>query len=257
MAIRLVIAEPSAKTGKVLAELLKDAGIRLVTNGEDALVSYGVRLGNVGKPTLNALAGMADKFEQLRTLQKSGVSVPPLFTEGSVPKTTAEGYFSPPLLARKRHHRAGKDLMLVVQPEEIPWRRAAGAEFFVGYVPIADEFRMWVYRGSHLGTYQKVMARPAEYRKIGRNYHNGFSFQLVKSEQVPRGAVEEAIKSLRALGLDFGAVDILRGKDGRFYVLEVNTAPGVEGPGRQVIQGLATKIAKWSEAGFPSRKNME
>jgi D-alanine-D-alanine ligase-like ATP-grasp enzyme len=30
-----------------------------------------------------------------------------------------------------------------------------------------------------------------------------------------------------ALGLDFGAVDILRDDEGKWYVLEINTAPGI------------------------------
>jgi glutathione synthase/RimK-type ligase-like ATP-grasp enzyme len=56
------------------------------------------------------------------------------------------------------------------------------------------------------------------------------------------------------LGLDFGAVDVLLGRDGKFYVLECNTAPGVEGEGRQVIQALARKIANWVKKGYPTRK---
>jgi len=199
-------------------------------------------------PTLNAKSGMSDKYEQLRTLLKAGVRVPPLYGEA------ANIQF--PLLARKRQHRAGKDLMPVFQPEEIPWRLAAGAQFFVQYVPVADEYRVWVYRKSHLGTYEKTMVRPAEYKKIGRNYKNGFAFRLVDSDRVPRGAVDEAVKSVAALGLDFAAVDILRGKDGQFYVLELNTAPGVEGPNRQVIQGLVRKWTNWVKEGYPRRANV-
>jgi glutathione synthase/RimK-type ligase-like ATP-grasp enzyme len=38
-----------------------------------------------------------------------------------------------------------------------------------------------------------------------------------------------ATLTIGALGLDFGAVDILRTPDEVFKVIEVNTAPGVEG----------------------------
>ena len=34
--------------------------------------------------------------------------------------------------------------------------------------------------------------------------------------------------TIKALKLDFGAVDIIRAKNGKLYVLEVNTAPGLE-----------------------------
>jgi glutathione synthase/RimK-type ligase-like ATP-grasp enzyme len=42
--------------------------------------------------------------------------------------------------------------------------------------------------------------------------------------------------SALALGLDFGAVDIIQDDGGNFYVLEVNTAPGLEG---QTIKSYA------------------
>jgi glutathione synthase/RimK-type ligase-like ATP-grasp enzyme len=41
---------------------------------------------------------------------------------------------------------------------------------------------------------------------------------------------EAAIRTVEILGLDFGAVDIIwNKKQDRYYVLEVNTAPGLEG----------------------------
>jgi hypothetical protein len=143
--------------------------------------------------------------------------------------------------------------MLVLEPEDIPHRLRAGAQFFTPYIRSQAEYRVWTYRGQHLGTYQKVLAHPERYKKVGRNYDNGFAFQLVREAQIPRAAVELASQAVEALALDFGAVDILHGRDGRFYVLEVNTAPGVEGEGRQVIQALARKIARWEELGYPAR----
>ncbi|MNV71557.1 Ribosomal protein S6--L-glutamate ligase [compost metagenome] len=38
-----------------------------------------------------------------------------------------------------------------------------------------------------------------------------------------------AVDACEVLGLDFGAVDVALGKDGKVYVFEVNTAPGIEG----------------------------
>lgn len=247
MSIHLVVADHSQKTGQILAGIIRDNGVSVVGTGGNAVVSYGVKLGSLSVPTLNANAGMSSKYNQLLSISKSGVATPKIYSEGSNYKF--------PLLARKYSHRAGKDIMPVFQAEEIPWRKAAGADYFVEYIPRKEEYRVWVYRGSHLGTYRKVLVRPNEYKKIGWNYHNGFAFQLAKSDSIPRGAVEIAAECLKVLGLDFAAVDILQGTDGRFYFLEANTAPGVEGPGRQVIQSLGAKIAKWAKSGYPSRKS--
>lgn len=240
--VRLVIAERSSETGQHLSTALRDLGVNVGENA-DALVSYGVRLGYSAVPVLNAHAGMADKYEQLLTLRSAGVPVPKIYEAGQPIKF--------PLLARKRRHVGGKDLMVVFQPEEIPWRTSAGAEYFTEYIPIKSELRTWVFRGSHCATYRKVMARPHEYKKVGWNYKNGFVFDLIHTDEIPRGAVEEAMKSIRALSLDFGAVDILQGLDGNFYVLEVNTAPGAESPTRQGVQGFARHIQTWVNAGFP------
>ena len=46
---------------------------------------------------------------------------------------------------------------------------------------------------------------------------------------VPAEAKTQAQNAVEALGLDFGAVDIILGKNGIWYVLEVNTACGLEG----------------------------
>ena len=50
-------------------------------------------------------------------------------------------------------------------------------------------------------------------------------------EPTKEAAYEEAEEAVLALGLDFGAVDLVLCKDtGLPYVLEVNTAPGLHSP---------------------------
>lgn len=246
MSINLRIANGCGPTGRILTQLIRQAGCEISPQGR--AVSWGCTLAG----GLNANAGRLDKYEQLVRLRDRGVRVPDHVRAHNrqVDSTNPNPIV---YLARKLRHVGGKDIMPVLQFEDFAARVAAGAEFFTRYIPSSREFRVWVYRRRHLGTYEKVLRYPERYKKIGRNYGNGFVFQLVQSEQVPRPAVEIACAAVTALDLDFGAVDMILGIDGQYYVLEVNTAPGVEGEGRQVIQALAQKIATWDRLGHPRR----
>ena len=56
--------------------------------------------------------------------------------------------------------------------------------------------------------------------------------------------IQLAKDAVAAVGYDFGAVDIIRGTDDKYYVLEVNSAPslGDSGVGKYVY-----RIRKWAE----------
>jgi hypothetical protein len=68
------------------------------------------------------------------------------------------------------------------------------------------------------------------------NHDNDFIFVRngVNRDTIPRSLLMNAIRAVQALGLNFGAVDIVVPRGGRIveaasYVLEVNTAQGMEG----------------------------
>jgi hypothetical protein len=62
-----------------------------------------------------------------------------------------------------------------------------------------------------------------------RSWGNGYVFCHDKVKPLPESAKQACINAVKALGLDFGGVDILVKKDGTCAVLEVNSAPGIEG----------------------------
>jgi glutathione synthase/RimK-type ligase-like ATP-grasp enzyme len=87
------------------------------------------------------------------------------------------------------------------------------------------------------------MQRPADYKYIGRNFRNGFEFQPVTNISRISSLGNSA---LDAIGLDFGAVDILVGMDNQVYVLEVNTAPGVlASHAEPTLAILADRMVAW------------
>ena len=77
-----------------------------------------------------------------------------------------------------------------------------------------------------------------------RSHANGFIFQHT-GLNVPEDVRAQALKAFRATGLDFGAVDaIYQRRPNRAIVLEINTAPGLEGETvKRYADAIATRLA--------------
>ena len=62
-----------------------------------------------------------------------------------------------------------------------------------------------------------------------RNHSNGYIYARVNVD-VPPLLLSSSLSAVNLLGLDFGAVDVgYRERDGKVFVFEVNTAPGLVG----------------------------
>jgi hypothetical protein len=168
-----------------------------------------------------------------------------------------------PVLARKLRHTGGKDIRICLNAREAAQWLLEGWDFLSPVVPSRGEFRVWIYRRRHLASYEKVLVHPEwrrRYKKVrqfGRSYRLGWTTRLVPSEQVDRAVVDIASRAVEALGMDFGAVDVLIGEDGVPHVLEVNSAPGATEGSRFALNALADKIARWVEGGFKRRRGDE
>lgn len=96
-------------------------------------------------------------------------------------------------------------------------------------IPKKREFRVHVFRGKMIDASQKKKKRGVEADPYIKSHDRGWVF-CNENVEVPKKVEEAAIQAVKALGLDFGGVDVLycRQTDSPF-VLEVNTAPGLEG----------------------------
>lgn len=103
------------------------------------------------------------------------------------------------------------------------------APLYTRYVYKVKEYRVHVVAGKVIDTQQKIKDPDQEVKtwKV-RSHDNGFIFAR---NNITKCNARDTLATLacEALGLDFGAVDIIEDKKGRLYVLEVNTAPGLEG----------------------------
>jgi hypothetical protein len=74
--------------------------------------------------------------------------------------------------------------------------------------------------------------------RIIRSNKRGWKFKGVAPTNVPKAVKESATAALKSIELDFGAVDLVLDLDGNPFILEVNSAPGLEG----------TALEKWTKA---------
>jgi glutathione synthase/RimK-type ligase-like ATP-grasp enzyme len=130
------------------------------------------------------------------------------------------------------HSGQGLELMPNGDPDfhpEIDW---VEAPLYTKYIPKKEEYRLHVFRDRVFFVQRKARNKGVPDDQVNwkvRNHANGFVFAHIGVD-VPDVAKESAITAVRALGLDFGAVDMIwNQKEDKYYVIEVNTACGLEG----------------------------
>lgn len=74
--------------------------------------------------------------------------------------------------------------------------------------------------------------------RIIRSNKRGWKFKGVAAKNVPANIKATSLAAVKALGLDFGAVDLVLDLESNPFILEVNSAPGLEG----------TAFEKWQKA---------
>lgn len=121
----------------------------------------------------------------------------------------------------------GKDIVVAEKPEEV-----VDAPLYTVYVPKKSEWRVHIFDGQVIDVQRKVRDNRVADEDVNwkiRNHDMGFIFQR-NGINPPVEVVSEAMKAVPALGLDFGAVDVIYNEyRNKAYVLEVNCAPGLEG----------------------------
>lgn len=159
---------------------------------------------------------------------------PPFFTSGDMIRD--EDF---PIVCRQTlAGHSGEGIVIANNRDEL-----VPAPLYVRYMKKKREYRIHVGMVSEVGPEGQLYRRatiigmqekrrrtdyPSPNWQV-RNYQNGFIY--ARSDVDPPSAViEHAMLALKATGLDFGAVDVIYNEhEDRAYVLEVNTAPGLEG----------------------------
>lgn len=156
--------------------------------------------------TLNSKI-LGDKLIELKRL---AVDVP-------VPPFTTSNFRVGEWIARKRHHKNGNDLLPGSQ-----------AEFWTLHVDTVKEYRVHVYKERVIRLGLKFTRDPNSHPWI-RSWDNGWrvDYTTHSTDVVSERVCDVAIAAIRAVGYDFGAVDVGVTAQGHPVVFEVNSAPGL------------------------------
>lgn len=126
---------------------------------------------------------------------------------------------------------SGKGIYLCQRDGEEPIRDGlVHAKLYVQYKKKKHEYRVHVFNGKVIDITQKKRKAGFENRNNQiRNHQNGWVY-CRENLSIPDGMESLALTACNALGLLSGAVDIIwNEKENKCYVLEINSAPGIEG----------------------------
>ena len=196
----------------------------------DTLINWGCSSINrevVYEAIINHPAAVRKASNKLETFKSLDGTCPlPPWTESfeEASRWLAEGHT---VVARtKLNGHSGEGIVLADHIDQLPL-----AKLYTKYVNKDQEYRVHVFRGEVIFEQRKARKKDVPDDQVNwkiRNHGNGFIFAHRDVFIDPVGK-EAAVQAVEKLGLDFGAVDLMLGKDGNFYVLEVNTACGLEG----------------------------
>lgn len=184
----------------------------------------------LNKPACVTVA--SDKTLFFQEAQKYGLRVPSWTTDFSQAMSwIGEGY---EVLGRDSIGKGGTDI--VFASDDLS--EFANKQLWTVYKKKKDEYRVHVFRDKIIDAQRKaVRTTDADGNEIDtsqidfrvRNLANGFVF-VKTNVTLPAEVMLQAIHAVRMCCLDFGAVDIIwNDHEQKAYVLEVNTAPGLEG----------------------------
>jgi glutathione synthase/RimK-type ligase-like ATP-grasp enzyme len=187
-----------------------------------------------GQQVINTTEAVNNARCKLRTFQKlerAGVSIPPFYTPDNVNKAPRKDNI---LVARTTTTgSAGAGIVIVRDGDKIP-----AAPLYTTYIKKDAEYRFHVVGGKVILIQQKRKESDVEQtkdQKLIRNRDNGWIFSVnnvvFRNDKQKQDCIDASIAACNGLGLHFGAVDlVVEQATGKAYVLEINTAPGIESP---------------------------
>lgn len=200
------------------ALIIKHNKSRYIPKDTDIIINWGIPKVNIPF-ALNANSNNAvNKLKAFQLMVRNGLRYT---TDIEVAKTFKLCYCRTLLSASQ-----GRGIVVATSPNEI----VEAPLYTKGIKSVKGEYRVHVFKNNIIDYAQKKKRNGVEeYNKYIRNYENGYIYAR-ENVILPDNVISTSLEAVEDLGLDFGAVDVIvSGYSGKAFVLEVNTAPGLQG----------------------------
>lgn len=178
----------------------------------------------------SAVTIASNKLSAFVALKSAGIRIPEFTTNFAEAQRWLNNYN----VVVERHElrgNSGDGIRIVTLSDDEMESQLQYAPLYTKFIPKTAEFRVHVFRGQVIDYIEKKkqleINRDGTFNKYISSINCGWVFSRTNVRDIPEVRTL-ALKAVSALGLDFGAVDIVYA-DGLPYVLEVNTAPGLSG----------------------------
>jgi glutathione synthase/RimK-type ligase-like ATP-grasp enzyme len=193
----------------------------------DVVVNWGSAAPPVLAPatTLNADVRVAQcKLATFKALGATGVRIPD-YWEGRAAANDAPANSYPIVCRTVLRGHSGAGIVIAQNADEL-----VDAQLYTKYIKKKDEYRVHVLKDKTFFIQRKARKLDNDNPNwLVRNLAGGFVFVEAPADEVPADVINQAVATVAALAIDFGGVDVIwNDREGKAYVLEVNTACGLE-----------------------------
>lgn len=159
-----------------------------------------------------------------------------------------------PCVIRPRRHSAGKKFFVCHSTGEVSRAivRCGPGWYATALVDKTKEYRVFILQDRVIRMSEKHQGNAGE---IAWNVGNGASAAGVARKNWPIPVLKAAIEASRKLGLDWTAVDVIVDATGRPFVLEANTAPGLQS-GSKALEQISWAFAWIPKNDRPAALNL-
>ncbi len=208
---------------------------------DDMFLSRGAEILNPADSILRN----TNKLRSLKLFKEAGLNVAKIFTD----KYSIDRF---PVLGRDRNHHGGLDIVIVKGNNILElnnFDKIPDKDFYVEYIPSSAEYRVHVFNNRVARVTKKVFrGHDREGNEISekmmiKNDTYGWGHQHIEMEEFSKEFQEAALKAVRAIGLGFGAVDLLiSAVNGKPYILEVNSCPRLNSIGLDIYTEMISSL---------------